>query len=93
MALIKKTRRSKYRSEFKGDHFFDYKNPLFLYRFVSEGGRITPSRVGKLSLNQQRKLARAIKKSRNLNMLPCGGRAYDDYGFPEPISPKPFSMD
>ncbi|MCB0378930.1 MAG: 30S ribosomal protein S18 [Bdellovibrionales bacterium] len=93
MALFKKGRRSKYRPEFSGDYFFDYKDPVTLARFISEGGKITPARISKLSLNQQNKLAKAIKKSRNLNLLPVGSEGYDDFGYPEPISPVPFSID
>ena len=91
MALFKKGRKTKYRPEFNGDYFFYYKDPVTLYRFISEGGKITPARISKLSLNQQKKLAKAIKKSRTLALLPVGSTAYDDYGFPEPISPQPFS--
>ena len=93
MALFKKGRRSKYRPEFNGDHFFDYKDPVTLTRFISEGGKITPARISKLSLNQQKKLAKAIKKSRNLSLLPVGGFAYDSHGYPELVSPQPFTMD
>ena len=92
MALFKKGHRFKYRSEFDGNFFFDYKDPVTLYRFVSDGGKITPARISKLSLNQQRKLAKAIKKARNLSLLPLGSYAHDSYGYPEPISPKPFSI-
>ncbi len=93
MALFKKGHRTKYRSEFSGEFFFDYKDPVTLSRFLSEGGKITPNRLSKLSLNQQRKLAKAIKKSGNLALIPLGSYAYDSYGFPEFIFPKPFSMD
>ena len=93
MALFKKGHRFKYRSEFSGDFFFDYKDPFTLSRFLSEGGKITPNRLSKLSLNQQRKLAKAIKKSANLALVPLGSYAHDDYGAPELISPKPFSLD
>lgn len=93
MALFKKGRRSKYRPEFDGDHFFDYKDPVTLARFISEGGKITPARISKLSLNQQKKLAKAIKKSRNLALLPLGSINYDNHGYPELISPQPFSLD
>ncbi len=93
MALFKKGRRSKYRPEFSGDHFFDYKDPVTLTRFVSEGGKITPARISKLSLNQQKKLGKAIKKARNLSLLPVGSLAYDTHGYPELVSPQPFSID
>ena len=93
MALFKKGRRSKYRPEFSGDFEFDYKDPTTLYRFMSEGGKITPARISKLSLYQQKKLAKAIKKSRSLALIPVGSEAHDNYGFPEAVSPAPFSID
>ncbi len=93
MALFKKGHRSKYRSEFSGDFFFDYKDPITLLRFLSEGGKISPNRLSKLSLNQQKKLAKAIKKARNLALLPLGAIAYDRSGHSESIFPKPFSIE
>ena len=93
MALFKKGRRAKYRPEFSGDHFFDYKDPVTLSRFISEGGKITPARISKLSLNQQKKLAKAIKKARSLSLLPAGSFAYDTLGHPDMISPQPFSFE
>ena len=93
MALFRKGKRSKYRPEFSGDYVFDYKDPVTLNRFISEGGKITPARISKLSLNQQKKLARAIKKARNISMLPAGAKAYDDFHYPDPISPQPFSFE
>lgn len=90
--MTKKTAKAKFRPEFKGDHVFEYKDPVALMRFVSEGGKISPARLSKLSLNQQKNVAKAIKKARNLGMLPVGSIAYDNYGFPEPISPKPFQI-
>ena len=75
MTLFKKGHYSKYRSEFRGDYFFDYKDPLTLSRFLIEGGKIAPNRMSKLSLNQQKKLTRAIKKARNLALLPLGSYA------------------
>lgn len=90
----KQQTRSKYRTEYSGSYEFDYKDPTTLARFISEGGKITPARISKLSLYQQRKLARAIKKARNLSLLPLGGFAYDNFQGPsEPVSPKPFSLD
>lgn len=89
---MRKNVRSKYRPEFPGDYHFDYKDPQTLARFVSEGGKITPARISKLSLAQQKKVAAAVKKARNLAMLPLGQEAHDFYERPEPISPKPFSV-
>lgn len=92
MALFRKGRKGKYRPEFSGDYVFDYKDATTLSRFTSEGGKITPARISKLSLNQQKKLAKAIKKSRNIGILPSGAQAYNDFRA-EPISPQPFAID
>ncbi|HRK07684.1 MAG TPA: 30S ribosomal protein S18 [Pseudobdellovibrionaceae bacterium] len=89
---MKKTVRSKYRPEFPGDYFFDYKDAQTLGRFISEGGKITPARISKLSLAQQKRVAAAVKKARNLGLLPLGNEAYDFQERPEGISPKPFSL-
>jgi small subunit ribosomal protein S18 len=89
---MKKTVRSKYRPEFPGDYFFDYKDAQTLGRFISEGGKITPARISKLSLAQQKRVAAAVKKARNLGLLPLGNEAYDFQERPEAISPKPFSL-
>ena len=89
---MRKNIRSKYRPEFPGDYHFDYKDPQTLGRFVSEGGKITPARISKLSLAQQKRVAAAVKKARNLGMLPMGAEAYDFFERPEPISPKPFTV-
>ncbi len=87
---MKKNMRSKYRQEFSGDHLFDYKDPVSMGRFISDGGKITPARISKLSLSQQKKVAAAVKKARNLALLPSGSEAYDANHRPEAISPVPF---
>jgi small subunit ribosomal protein S18 len=51
----------------------DYKNPSLLERFVSEGGRILPSRITNVSAKKQRQLKRAIKVARTLALLPFIG--------------------
>lgn len=48
----------------------DYKNLKLLSRFVSEGGRILPSRITSVSAKRQRQLKKAIKLARNLALLP-----------------------
>ncbi len=87
---MKKQSRSKYRSELSGDYLFDYKDPSSLARFVTDAGRITPSRISKLSVAQQKKVAAAVKKARSLALLPNGADAYDHFNRVEPISPVPF---
>ncbi len=89
---MKKASRAKYRQEFSGDHNFEYKDPSSLMRFITDGGKITPSRLSKLSISQQRHVANAIKKSRNLALLPSGSEPYDTFGRPESISPVPFEI-
>lgn len=89
---MKKIARSKYRQEFSGDHVFDYKDPSSLNRFIGDGGKITPARISKLSIAQQKKVAAAVKKARNLALLPSGTEAYDSFYKIEPISPVPFEV-
>lgn len=88
--MLKKNVRSKFRPEYPGDFAFDYKDPVTLSRFIMEGGKIIPSRISKLSMSQQRQVTAAIKKARNLALIPLGSEAYDNFGRPEQISPKPF---
>lgn len=47
----------------------NYKNIKLLSRFVSERGRILPSRITSVSAKKQRALAKAIKQSRNIALL------------------------
>ena len=42
----------------------DYKDLKLLQRFVSERGKIVPSRITAVSAKKQRELARAIKRAR-----------------------------
>lgn len=88
----KKSSKSKYRQEFSGDHVFDYKDPASLMRFVSDGGKITPARISKLSLSQQRQVAAAVKKARNLALIATGMENYDNMNRAESISPVPFEV-
>lgn len=48
----------------------DYKNPDLLLKFVSEGGRMLPSRITNVSAKKQRELKNAIKRARILALLP-----------------------
>lgn len=88
----RKTARNKYRSEYSGDHVFDYKDPASLGRFIADAGKITPARISKLSLSQQKKVTAAIKKARTLGLLPNGTDAYDTSSKPELINPAPFEF-
>ena len=48
----------------------DYKDVKLLQRFISERGKIVPSRITAVSAKKQRELARAIKRARFLGLLP-----------------------
>ena len=48
----------------------DYKDIKLLQRFVSERGKIVPSRITAVSTKTQRELAQAIKRARFLGLLP-----------------------
>jgi len=48
----------------------DYKDVKLLQRFVSERGKIVPSRITAVSAKKQRALAQAIKRARYLALLP-----------------------
>ncbi|MFA7261763.1 MAG: 30S ribosomal protein S18 [Caulobacter sp.] len=48
----------------------DYKDVKLLQRYVSERGKIVPSRITAVSAKKQRELARAIKRARFLALLP-----------------------
>ncbi|MEQ8344867.1 MAG: 30S ribosomal protein S18 [Sneathiellaceae bacterium] len=48
----------------------DYKDVKLLQRFVSERGKIVPSRITAVSAKKQRELAQAIKRARQLALLP-----------------------
>src|SRR3712207_9407897 len=48
----------------------DYKDVRLLSRFLSERGKIVPSRITAVSAKRQRELALAIKRARFLALLP-----------------------
>ena len=48
----------------------DYKDTRVLSRYISERGKIVPSRITAVSAGKQRELAKAIKRARFLGLLP-----------------------
>ncbi|WP_305095791.1 30S ribosomal protein S18 [Croceibacterium aestuarii] len=48
----------------------DYKDVRLLQGFMSERGKIVPSRITAVSAKKQRELAKAIKRARHLGLLP-----------------------
>ena len=47
----------------------DYKNIRLLKKYISESGRILPSRITSVSQKKQKELSRAIKRARLLALL------------------------
>ncbi|MBT4888984.1 MAG: 30S ribosomal protein S18 [Rhodospirillales bacterium] len=48
----------------------DYKDIKLLGRFLSERGKIVPSRITAVSNKKQRRLATAVKRARYLALIP-----------------------
>jgi small subunit ribosomal protein S18 len=48
----------------------DYKDTKFLSRFISEKGKIMPSRITNVSAKTQREISRAVKRARYVALLP-----------------------
>ena len=56
-----------------GIKYIDYKDPDFLMRFLNDQGKILPRRITGTSLKYQRRLAVAVKRCRQLALLPYVG--------------------
>ena len=56
----------------------DYKDVKLLSKFISENGKIMPSRITGISAKYQRKLAKAIKRARFLGLLHYTDRQLQD---------------
>ncbi|MCB1172790.1 MAG: 30S ribosomal protein S18 [Leptospiraceae bacterium] len=52
----------------------DFKHPEVLERFISKTGKILPRRMTGATAKIQRKIAREIKRSRQINLLPITKR-------------------
>ena len=52
----------------------DYKDTARLQKFITERGKIIPSRLSGLCATHQRMLARAIKRARHIVLLPYTAR-------------------
>lgn len=48
----------------------DYKDVRLLQGFMSERGKIVPSRITAVSARKQRELSQAIKRARQIGLLP-----------------------
>ena len=50
--------------------FIDYKNINLLEKYLSDRGKILPSRITGVRASNQRKLAKEIKRARYIGLLP-----------------------
>ena len=53
-----------------GVRVVDYKDERTLARFITDRGKIIPSRLSGMCARHQRQLAQAIKRARHLALLP-----------------------
>ncbi len=53
-----------------GIKYIDYKDAEFLKKFLNDQGKMLPRRITGNSLKYQRKVAQAIKKARQMALLP-----------------------
>ena len=56
-----------------GIKYIDYKDPQYLTRFINDQGKILPRRLTGTSLKYQKKVAQAIKRARQIALLPFVG--------------------
>ena len=54
----------------KNAQTIDYKDVKLLQNYISERGKIVPSRITAVSAKKQRELSKAIKRARHLGLLP-----------------------
>ena len=60
----------------KNSPIIDYKDIRLIARYVSEKGKITPSRITNISNSKQKELARAIKRARFLSLMSYTQKKY-----------------
>ena len=53
----------------KGAPKIDYKNIKLLKKYISDNGKILPSRITNVSQKKQRELSLSIKRARNLALI------------------------
>lgn len=56
-----------------------YKDVELLKKFISEKGKITPSRISRVCAKNQKLLTRAIKRARNCAFLHFSSSNYDPF--------------
>ena len=72
LTAAKAEKRPKKYCRFKkyGIRYIDYKDASFLKRFLNEQRKMLPRRITGVSLKYQRKLSEAVKKARQMAILP-----------------------
>ena len=72
LTAIKQDKRPKKFCRFKkyGIKYIDYKDAEFLKKFLNEQGKLLPRRLTGNSLKYQRKVSEAVKKARQMALLP-----------------------
>jgi small subunit ribosomal protein S18 len=72
LTAIKTEKRQKKYCRFKkmGIKYIDYKDGEFLKKFLNDQGKLLPRRITGNSLKYQRKVADAVKKARQMAILP-----------------------
>ncbi|MVT11976.1 MULTISPECIES: 30S ribosomal protein S18 [Chitinophaga] len=72
LTAVKTEKRQKKYCRFKklGIRYVDYKDAEFLKKFLNDQGKMLPRRISGNSLKFQRKVAQAIKKARQMALLP-----------------------
>ena len=72
LTAIKTEKRAKKYCRFKkmGIKYIDYKDADFLKKFLNEQGKLLPRRITGNSLNFQRKVDEAVKRARQMAILP-----------------------
>ena len=72
LTAIKAEKRPKKYCRFKkmGIKYVDYKDAEFLKKFLNEQGKLLPRRLTGNSLKFQRKVSTAVKRARQLALLP-----------------------
>ena len=53
----------------KGAPIVDYKNIRLLKKYITENGKIMPSRITSISQKKQRQLSLSIRRARNLALI------------------------
>ena len=60
----------------KNSPIIDYKDVKMLNRYISEKGKITPSRITNVSRSKQLELSKAIKRARFLGLMSFTNKQY-----------------